>query len=290
MTTVENRRDVHRRELADLLDRDPDTTPDELRLADHLDSLGMMNVLVWLEGRGVAIAADRGRPATVGEVLGLLDQRDAVPGLSIRIGPEGELAGPAALPVLPAAPSPLAPVLTVAGLFELAPVHPGDTDFLYWLSSQPETCFRWRYRGVPPAYDRFVSDLWARVLVQFVVRRTEDREPVGHVVAYAADSAMRHAYVGAVFVPAQTGTGLAAQAVGTFVTYLFHTFPLHKLYLEVPGYNWSQLASGAGRLFEVEGVLRGHDYYAGRHWDKRVCAVYRDRARSAGGPAEFRID
>lgn len=285
MTAIDtrSRRETHRAELAELLDRAADAVPDELRLAEALDSLAMMSVLVWLEGRGVTVADDRARPATVGDVLALLDQRAAAPNLSIRIGPDRELAGPAAVPELPVTASPLTPVLTVAG-FELTPVQPGDTEFLYWLSCHPETCFRWRYRGAPPAYDRFVADLWSRVMVQFVVRRAEDGEPVGHVVAYAADSTMRHAYVGAVFVPAHTGTGLPAQAVRTFVGYLFHTFPLHKLYLEVPGYNWSQLESGTGRLFEVEGVLRGHDYYAGRHWDKRVCAIYRS-ADLAGEPA-----
>jgi RimJ/RimL family protein N-acetyltransferase/aryl carrier-like protein len=266
---------TYRSELAELLDRDPDTMPDELRLADSLDSLGMMGVLVWLESRGVTISDDRARPVTVGDVLALLDR--SAPRLSINIGPVAGETGPTSVPALPAPVSPLTPVLTSGG-FSLTPVQPGDTEFLYWLASLPETCFRWRYRGVPPAYDRFVADLWARVLVQFVVRREADGEPVGHVVAYAADSTMRHAYVGAVFVPAHNGTGVAAQSVRAFVDYLFHTFPLFKLYLEVPGYNWAQLESGAGRLFEVEGVLRGHDYYAGQYWDKRVCAIYRERA------------
>lgn len=275
---VRDRREIHREELSELLGRTP--LPDELRLADAVDSLAMMSLLVWLSGRGVTIADDRARPATVGEVLALLDR--TAPNLSITIGPDRELAGPATLPPLRQAVSPLAPVLTAGG-FELTAVQPGDTDFLYWLSCHPETCFRWRYRGVPPAYDRFVADLWSRVLVQFVVRRAEDGEPVGHVVAYAADSTMRHAYVGAVFAPDHTGTGLPAQAVRTFVGYLFHTFPLHKLYLEVPGYNWPQLESGAGRLFDVEGVLSGHDYYAGKYWDKRVCAIYRS-ADPAGEP------
>jgi RimJ/RimL family protein N-acetyltransferase len=265
--------DTHRGELAALVGR-----ADHLRLAEVLDSLGMMKVLVWLESRGVTIADDRAGPTTVGDVLALVSS-----GLSISIGPERELAGPTTLPALPRSVSPLSPVLT-AGAFELTPVQPGDTDFLYWLSCHPETCFRWRYRGAPPAYDRFVADLWSRVLVQFVVRRSEDGEPVGHVVGYAADSTMRHAYVGAVFAPAHTGTGLPAQAVRTFVDFLFHTFPLHKLYLEVPGYNWPQLESGAGHLFDVEGVLFGHDYYAGQYWDKRVCAIYRS-ADPVGGAA-----
>ena len=280
MTAVDvSKRETHREELAELLGRDD--LPDELRLAEALDSLAMMGVLVWLEGRGVTIADDHAHPVTVGEVLTLLDR--SAPNMSITIGPS-YADGPTVLPRLKPAASPLTPVLT-AGAFELTPVQPGDSDFLYWLSCHPETCFRWRYRGAPPSYDRFVADLWSRVLVQFVVRRSEDGEPVGHVVAYAADSTMRHAYVGAVFAPAHTGTGLPAQAVRTFVDYLFHTFPLHKLYLEVPGYNWAQLASGAGRLFDVEGVLLGHDYYAGQYWDKRVCAIYRsaDPAGEAAG-------
>lgn len=60
--------------------------------------------------------------------------------------------------------------------------------------------------------------------------------------------------------PDCTGTGLAAQAVSLFVRYLFQVFPLCK----------------AGSLFRLEGVLHNHDYYAGRHWDKYLCAIYPD--------------
>jgi RimJ/RimL family protein N-acetyltransferase len=275
-TTQQSRRD----ELAGLLDLDPESVVDGARLVEdlNLDSLAMMSVLAWLESHGVTIADERARPATVGEVLALLERPAGFPGMTITIGgSDRELPGPAEVPGLPAPSSPLTPILADSA-FRLAPVQPGDTDFLYWLSIQPETCFRWRYRGAPPPYDRFAADLWSRVLVQFVVRRGEAGEPVGLVVAYAADSTMRHAYLGAVFVPQHTGTGLAAQAVSTFVAYLFHTFPLHKLYMEVPGFNWSQLASGAGKLFQVEGHLPEHDYYAGQYWDKRICAIYRDAA------------
>jgi hypothetical protein len=60
------------------------------------------------------------------------------------------------------------------------------------------------------------------------------------------------------------------------VRHLFRTFPLNKIYMEVPGFNWPQVQSGQGSLFHVEGVLRDHEYYAGRHWDKYVCALYPD--------------
>jgi RimJ/RimL family protein N-acetyltransferase len=119
-----------------------------------------------------------------------------------------------------------------------------------------------------------------------VVRRVEDDQPVGQVVAYSAAPGMRHAHIGAVFDPRHTGTGAPAQAVGLFVRYLFHTFGMTKLYLEVPGFNWPQLRSGEGRLFRVEGVLRDHDYYAGRCWDSYLLAIYPDDGTGGfAGPA-----
>jgi RimJ/RimL family protein N-acetyltransferase/aryl carrier-like protein len=271
-------REVYRRELAELLDLDPASLPDRARLVEELglDSLALMRVLVWLERRGVVVGSERDRPARVGDLLALIDA--ATGGMSIRIG-DGR-AGPAGVTDVPApqppAWDPLVPVLTGNGL-RLDPVTPEDTRFLYTLACAPETSFHWRYRGAPPPLERFTNDMWNQIVVQFVARRIEDDQPVGQLIAYGADPTARFLYLGAVFIPSYSGTGLAARAVGVFVRYLFHTFPLAKVYLEVPGYNWPQVRSGEGTLFEVEGVLRDHHYYAGRCWDQYLCAIHRDR-------------
>lgn len=287
-STAETTRETHRRELAARLDLPPTDLPDHARLVDDLalDSLAMMSLLTWLESRGVQLAGVAGQPTTVGEVLSLLDKVRA-PNLTVRIsngaepGADFGRLGVADRALRPEAPAdPLAPVLASHAI-RLDPVVPDDIGFLYALASQPETSFRWRYRGAPPPFDRFVADLWQQVLVQYVARSTEDDRPVGHVVAYCASPNTRHVSVGAVFEPAYAGTGLAAHAVLLFVRYLFHTFQLHKLYLEVPGYNWPQLRSGENRLFRVEGVLRDHNYYAGRYWDEYVCAIYPDQLTEA---------
>jgi RimJ/RimL family protein N-acetyltransferase len=284
----EPRRERLRRELAEVLEYEPDALTDAAHLRDdlNLDSLVMMTLLTWLESRGVSTAGQRNQPATVADVLGLLDR--SRPGLSIRVtdGAFGQLrptdigvvpsAGVAAGGGTAGADPTLAPVLGNAGL-RLTPVEPDDVRFLYALASHPDTCYRWRYRGAPPSIDRFMADLWSQVLVQFVARRAEDGEPVGHVVAYGSDLGQGYAYVGAVFRPQYAGTGLAAQATATFVRYLFHTHALRKLYAEVPGFNWPQVRSGEGRLFEVEGIMRDHEFYAGRYWDRYLCAIYRER-------------
>lgn len=161
--------------------------------------------------------------------LSLLEKA-TFPGLSIRVtgGPDPHPVGPTDVTARarPAA-DPLVPVLETHA-FRLTPIEPNDMGFLYTLAIQPETCFRWRYRGAPPPFDRFTADLWKQVLVQYVARRADDNEPVGLVVAYGANVSLRHAYLGAVFQPRCAGTGLAAQIVALFARHLFHTFPLRK--------------------------------------------------------------
>ena len=283
MTVVEERtrRDVYRQELAAALDFEPELLADTVRFTDELglDSLGMMRLIIWLESHGVSVDHS-GRLGSVGDVLTLVETASA-PGLSVRlVNPmDAATAGPTTVHIGQRfAVDPLAPVLSTPALW-LTPVQPDDLTFLYGIAIHPDTSYRWRYRGAPPSVERFAESLWKQVIVQFVARRSGDREPVGHLIAFGADPHMLNAHVGAVFLPEYAGTGLAAQAVGTFLRYLFQIFPFRKLYLEIPGFNWPQVRSGEGRLFQVEGVLREHSYYAGRYWDEYLCAVYADQFR-----------
>lgn len=268
-------REVYRKELAELLELPVESLTDPCLLIEELalDSLAMMRMLTWAQSRGAALEVRNGWPTTVGEVLTLID-REILRGMSITIGYGNERTqiGPAR----PArSPDPLAPVLSTTNL-RLGHIAPDDMGFLYTLAVDPQTSFRWRYRGAPPPYDKFLADLWTHVLLQFVVHDVPGGQPAGLVVAYGASPDLSHAMVGAVFKPTYTGNGLAAQAVALFVRALFKLFPLRKVYLEIPGYNWPQLASGEGKLFHLEGRLRDHYYYDGRLWDQYLGAIYPD--------------
>lgn len=282
---VTGRRDAWRREIAQVLDVPVAALGDDARLVDDLalDSLAMMSLLGWLDSRGIRAAGPHAL-RRVGDILALLEHLPAGGGVSIVIRGAGTAPDPSAPwrpdefrsarpPTPEAGYSPLAPVLGNQ-TYRLTPLSSGDVDFLYALAVHPANGYRWRYRGVPPSPDRFGAELWGQVLVQYVVRTHATGEPVGLVVAYSADLAQGHASVAAVFLPEHAGTGLAADITALFVRYLFHTFRLRKLYLEIPGFNWPQLRSGAGRQFQVEGVLRDHDFYAGRFWNKYLCAIY----------------
>src|SRR5262245_42069070 len=126
-------------ELAAVLDLPLEALDDKasLRGSLALDSLAMMRVVTWLESRGVRIAGEDDLPATVGELLSLLDSTlpfkirlGGVPGVPQRF---------AALPPL----DPIAPMLETAAL-RLEPMVPEDLGFLYALAVRPETGFRWR--------------------------------------------------------------------------------------------------------------------------------------------------
>lgn len=285
MTTADrvDLKDGWRQEIADLLELDPAALPDEARLTGELglDSLALMTLFGWLEAKGVT-AVNRDGLRCVGDILELLTRLPARLSVVVTDAPADGPASTAGL--LPARKrSPLTPALSNAA-YRLTPIQESDLDFLYLLAVHPDTGYRWRYRGNPPSHQQFAADLFGQVLVQYVARGAISGEPAGHVVAYSADLAQGHASVGAIFTPDHAGTGQAAEITAVFVRYLFHTFRLHKLYLEVPGFNWPQVSSGAGRFFQVEGVLRDHDFYAGRYWDKYVCAIYPELTSSPGGP------
>lgn len=215
---------------------DGSVTVDQLRL----DSLSRLELTVWLEEQGVAMDA--------GMTVDDLRSRCAAPVEGVRRHDE---------------------------FFELVPIDAELVSYVYQLSISTDVGFRWRFRGAVPNYESFEASFWQGTLAQFVAVDRDTRQPAGHVVCYNPEHGHGYAYVGAVFESAYTGTGQAMGAVKTFVEYVFTTWAFRKLYMELPEYNYDQFASGEGRVFEVEGRLRQHDYYSGRYWDRLLLAIYR---------------
>lgn len=157
----------------------------------------------------------------------------------------------------------------------LRPIVGTDHGWLYALSTNQENGFRWRYGGSTPSPDLFVRTLWDQVLVQFVVERRATHEPVGLVVAYAADLHSGHVQIGVLLDPGAQKRGWPLEAAFLFINYLFSNWNIRKLYAECLEFNYRQFASGAGRLFRVEARLRGHHYWNGQHWDKLIASCTR---------------
>ena len=160
----------------------------------------------------------------------------------------------------------------------LRPVTGHDYDFLFRLYSDGNHLVRYRLRGLTPSPEAFVRFLWDQVLAQFVVETREGR-PVGIVSSYEADFRNRYAYVAACSVAEYEATGLVLEGMALLVSYLFETFDLRKVYAESIEANFAQFALGEGRIFDIEGRLKEHEYVHGAYQDLVLLAVFRDSWR-----------
>ncbi|MCF2526329.1 GNAT family N-acetyltransferase [Yinghuangia soli] len=239
-----------------------DALADPAARVDGLDSLERLELLEWIAGLGAPLDTDEALgAATIGQVYALYARaaeaaRDRRPAAQHGPGPGGGLLR--------------------GRYFQLEPVSPEVMPYLYQLAISSEVGYRWRFRGSVPDYPTFEATFWQGSLAQFVAVDLESEMPAGHVVCYNPDHGQGYAYLGAVFAPGHTGSGRPVDAVRTFARYVFTTWSFRKLYMEVPGFNYPQIRSGAKDWFAVEGQLRDHDYYDGRYWDHYTLAVYRD--------------
>lgn len=162
----------------------------------------------------------------------------------------------------------------------LRPVLPSDVPRLYEAAVRPESGHCWFLRGVTPSPQSFAERLYQSTLVQYAVVRTDSGALSGLVDAYDPALADGHVKLGIISTKHSEQLPMSYGEVfeGTllFVTHLFRTFNVRKVYAEIPGFNWPQFASGEGFVFETEGVMRQHDFFAGRFWDRRVVAIYRE--------------
>ena len=163
----------------------------------------------------------------------------------------------------------------------LAPIQPTDHQFLYWLANSEEISYRWRFRGVVIPFEVFVQQLHANVFAQFIVRSRSENEPIGHVVAYAADLRNEHVFIGNISAPSLIGSRLGTEAQIVFIDYLFALWNFRKIYVEVPEFTYTQIQKWIGDdLFTVEGRLGEHTFYKDRFWDQYMLAVYRTKWRA----------
>lgn len=147
---------------------------------------------------------------------------------------------------------------------------------LYALSVGSSNSIRWRYRGTPVPFDQFVGQFWTGVLTQYVVDRLNaPSDTSGLVVAYQSDLVGGHAHIAGLMEPGPPGSG--AEAFLLLLHHLFKTFPLHKIYVEIPAFNIPQVGFVLRAKLREEGRLQGHVFFDGCHWDQHIFAAYRDR-------------
>jgi RimJ/RimL family protein N-acetyltransferase len=168
----------------------------------------------------------------------------------------------------------------------LRAVGAADLPLLYDSAMDPRWNWRYRYRGYTQSFQEFVNGIWSGSACQYIVERRADSMAVGHLSLYG----MRPEAGIASFAVTRIATSAAPstdmfEGLLLFLGLCFRNWPLRKIYAEVPGFNWSQFEIAEHYLLDVEGVLKSHDYYAGRYWDQRIVAIYRERYEEQMAPA-----
>jgi RimJ/RimL family protein N-acetyltransferase len=160
---------------------------------------------------------------------------------------------------------------------ELRPLNREDISFVYSLAIDENTGFRWRYAGAVPPFDVFSQNLWNGISAQFIVRERIKNQPIGLVQLYNVDHIQQFGYLAAAFVESVQGAGIAMEGIISFTSYVFTTWCIRKLYLDMPEYNVPQVASMAKNgPAKLEGRFRQHSFYRGRWWDRLMFAVFRE--------------
>jgi RimJ/RimL family protein N-acetyltransferase len=171
-----------------------------------------------------------------------------------------------------------APSLTPAleGRFiKLRPVVFSDSEFLYSLMTSNDLLIRGRLGGSSLRPDGFGDFLWNGVLVQFLA--VAERGPVGLVSVYNADHLHQFAYLASYFRPDAWSKGWPFEAIALIVRHTFNCWPFRKLLLEMLSYNYERVASGVGRVFEIEAHMRNHRFVGGSYYDEYTLALWRDQ-------------
>lgn len=158
----------------------------------------------------------------------------------------------------------------------LRPVLPSDHEWLYRQAIDARVGVRWRFHGMTPSIDRFLSVFHAGADLSCMVLARQRGEPLGVVQLLDVDHRSRHGYLSVFFAADAHDQGWPLEGLVLFLRYVFRAHDLHKLYVESLGPEVEQYRSMVGTLLTAEGVLRDHHYVFGRYYDSHVFGIYRE--------------
>jgi len=159
----------------------------------------------------------------------------------------------------------------------LRPVAPPDEEFFRRIETDPDIGPRYRLRGTTPSPENYHQSLWVGVLSQQVICASDDLTPFGLACAFNADLRNGHCRLALVLTPRAQTLRYPLRGAGQFVDYLFATFPLRKVYMDVMEWNVPLLDSILETgLAQEEGVLRQLEFMDGAYRDSHIWSISRE--------------
>ena len=185
-----------------------------------------------------------------------------------------------------AVPPLLDPATLTSANVRLRTLTPADFGPLYEAATAPSSGARWRFRGKTPSPEMFQATLFDNVLAQFVVAGRNRSDCIGLVVAYNPDLACGHAAFGFYRVNCPSAPrGAMMEGAGLFIQYCFDSWPLRKIFIELPSYN-GFLIETLVRLGVVkhEGKLCDYYFHNGKYCDLEHYSIARTTWQERLGP------
>lgn len=184
----------------------------------------------------------------------------------------------------------------------LRAVEPDDIPPLWELVQDPLTAQRWRTMGASVSPVEFRESLWAGVLVQHLAVDQRSGERVAWLICYDANHRHQHASFAVVAFPAYRASRALRDAIHLFIDYLFSTWPLRQVLVEVPEFNMPFVSPALRRFAKHVGSIPEYFFTMDRWWSLETFTIRRDdrveRARAdlarrklmvQAGPFEFEV-
>lgn len=172
------------------------------------------------------------------------------------------------------------------------PISPRDYEALYQLLVVQDAGWRYKFGGGTPDSESFVRELCSGVGLNMVVRQAGVRVSLppapppplncmGLLQIYGGNHRDGVAYLGVVLSTAIQRDLRMSILLGKFLYHAFETFGFRKIYAEMPEYTYRDVASGEGRFFEVEGVMKDHFRRPGGLYDQYIIAIRPEHVAAA---------
>ena len=158
----------------------------------------------------------------------------------------------------------------------IRPLVPGDVPSLFETATEHATELSWRQLGTSGSLEAFAQRLWEDVHLQQVVCRRSTGEPPALVQLLRPS--YRHGTVQLAMLvlrPYRTAV-IPFEGLLLFLEQTFYRFPFRKIYAETSEMSFGAFRSGANRIFEVEGLLKDHEWHCDRYWSTMILSLRRE--------------
>ncbi|MGI5271940.1 GNAT family N-acetyltransferase [Nonomuraea sp. CA-218870] len=125
-----------------------------------------------------------------------------------------------------------------------------------------------------PSPDDFVSAFGRGVTASFLVE-TPGGDFLGFCSLHGMSPAGHHVEGGIYMSPENSANGVGAEASLLMINYAFAMWNVRKVYFQTTEASLSAIG-GDLKVSHKEGILSGHQYFSGQHWDVHVFAIYRE--------------